>query len=120
MPSFLSDFPLNSIIFLCWNRWDDVREVLARLRQVDYQSLKVILMDNASRDGTSDMVAADFPEVELISMPSNLGIAGYNASFAAARGKFWIMVPEVADRMVAQFLAGSGLGMVGFGDALRP
>ena len=37
--------------------------------------IRVVVVDNASADGTVEMVRADFPEVELIASDSNLGFA---------------------------------------------
>jgi GT2 family glycosyltransferase len=48
--------------------------------------LKVIVVDNDSRDGTAEMVAADYPEVELIASPRNLGFAAAT-NLGAARGE---------------------------------
>lgn len=38
----------------------------------------VVVVDNASRDGTADAVAAEFPEVVLIRAPRNLGAVARN------------------------------------------
>jgi len=38
----------------------------------------VIVVDNASTDGSADMVATEFPQVHLIASPTNLGFAGGN------------------------------------------
>lgn len=40
--------------------------------------LQVIVVDNASRDGSASMVAAEFPNVELMASPVNLGFTGGN------------------------------------------
>ena len=37
--------------------------------------MNVIVVDNASGDGTAEMVAADYPEVELHAQKENLGFA---------------------------------------------
>src|SRR5512133_2783175 len=47
--------------------------------------MKVIVVDNASRDGTVEMVEAGYPEVELIAAPSNLGFAAAT-NLGARRG----------------------------------
>ncbi len=39
---------------------------------------RVIVVDNASRDGTPEMIRAQFPRVELIAREDNLGFAGGN------------------------------------------
>jgi N-acetylglucosaminyl-diphospho-decaprenol L-rhamnosyltransferase len=47
--------------------------------------VKVIVVDNHSRDGTVEMVEADFPEVELIGSQANLGFAAAT-NLGAGRG----------------------------------
>jgi len=41
-------------------------------------SSTIIVIDNASADGSADMVAAEFPQVQLIASRGNLGFAGGN------------------------------------------
>ena len=40
--------------------------------------LKTVVVDNASTDGTADLIAERFPEVKLIRSPKNLGFPGGN------------------------------------------
>jgi N-acetylglucosaminyl-diphospho-decaprenol L-rhamnosyltransferase len=47
--------------------------------------MTVIVVDNDSHDGTVEMVKADFPEVELVASPSNLGFAAAS-NLGAGRG----------------------------------
>src|SRR6266508_5179038 len=37
--------------------------------------MQVSVVDNASDDGTAEMVAVEYPEVDLIASPTNLGFA---------------------------------------------
>ena len=43
------------------------------------------VVDNASADGSAEMVAAEFPQVRLIASPENLGFAGGNNLALRAR-----------------------------------
>ncbi len=54
----------------------------------DYSSelVDVIVVDNASEDGASEMVREEFPEVQLITRDVNCGVSGWNDGFALARG----------------------------------
>lgn len=47
--------------------------------------MKVVVVDNDSRDGTSAMVAAEYPEVDLIASPTNLGFSAAT-NLGAGRG----------------------------------
>ncbi|GAB6039384.1 glycosyltransferase family 2 protein [Endothiovibrio diazotrophicus] len=113
--------PLVSIVMLCWNRREDVDDVLGRIAEVEYPRLEVIVVDNASHDGTAEMVAERHPRARLLRMAENLGIAGYNAGFEAARGEYVVVLdddsypaPDALGRMVERFAADPKLGVVAF------
>jgi len=62
---------------------------------------EIIVVDNASADGSAAMVAAEFPDVRLISSPINRGFTGgNNLGLAAARGRyvFFLNPDTVASR----------------------
>jgi GT2 family glycosyltransferase len=40
--------------------------------------LQVVVVDNASHDGSAELVAAEFPSVRLVAAPANLGFTGGN------------------------------------------
>jgi len=71
-----------SIVIINWNTLDMTRECLqslyASLQRTPEVSTEVILVDNASSDGSADMVAAEFPEVVLIRNATNRGFAAAN------------------------------------------
>ena len=61
-----------------WNCREPLARCLAALREA---RCPAVVADNASTDGTPDMVRRDFPDVELLPMPGNLGFAaGTNAA----------------------------------------
>lgn len=73
-----------SVCIANWNCRELLRECLrSLLRQPQGVWLEVIVVDNASVDGASEMVACEFPEVKLVRNPSNEGFA--KASNKAAR-----------------------------------
>ena len=51
---------------------------LASLKGSPELSATILVVDNASMDGSAAMVAAEFPSVRLIASPTNLGFAGGN------------------------------------------
>src|SRR5208337_2850152 len=54
---------------------------------------ETIVVDNASRDGSADMVATEFPEVRLIRSEINLGFAAANnRAFEVARGRYIVLL----------------------------
>lgn len=83
------NWPRVSIVFVVYNRRDPLRECLQRmLADSDYdpERLEVIVVDNASSDGSSAMVAEEFPHVGLIVRDTNIGVSAWNDGFARARG----------------------------------
>lgn len=68
---------LFSVVVITHNRRPELLRTLARLRGLP-EAPPVIVVDNASRDGTADAVAAAFPQTTLLRSPSNLGAVGRN------------------------------------------
>jgi GT2 family glycosyltransferase len=57
------------------------------------RTIEIIVVDNASADGTADTVAAAFPEARLVRNPSNDGFGrANNRAFELARGRWWILL----------------------------
>ena len=80
--------PDLSIVIVNWNTRDMLRACLTSLRTAaqTWPHFEVIVVDNASSDGSPDMIRSEFPEVRLIAAPKNLGFGGgNNLGFAAAR-----------------------------------
>ncbi len=87
-----------SIIVLSYNGKRLLRECLRSIRFADPKLRhEVIVVDNASADGSAEMVAKEFPEHALIKAGANLGYAGgNNLGLAAARGRYvMIMNPDI-------------------------
>lgn len=80
--------PMISVLIVNWNTRDLLRACLASIQKhAPRESYEVIVVDNASRDGSADMVREEFPEVVLIASPKNTGYAGgNNLAFGAAKG----------------------------------
>lgn len=86
--------PRVSIVVLSWNTRDLLAACLLSLRAVrDEIAQQVIVVDNASEDGSADMVAERFPEVTLVRNASNAGYAGGNNIGArAAVGEYLLLL----------------------------
>jgi N-acetylglucosaminyl-diphospho-decaprenol L-rhamnosyltransferase len=65
------------VAMLTYNRRDEVLRSLAQLRSLAEEP-RIVLVDNASHDGTTAAVAAAYPNVEIIEAGANLGAAGRN------------------------------------------
>ncbi|MDR5769311.1 MULTISPECIES: glycosyltransferase family 2 protein [unclassified Caballeronia] len=70
-----------TVVVLTYNRADQVLDTLARLAALP-DRIRIVAVDNASTDGTAERIAAQFPSVELVVAPDNLGAAGRNLGVA--------------------------------------
>lgn len=94
------DKPSASIIVPLWNGRDYIEDCLAAALSQNYSPLEVIVVDNASSDGSADLVAEIFPTVRLIRNQHNLGFAGgCNTGLRAATGKVLALLNQ--DTLVA-------------------
>jgi GT2 family glycosyltransferase len=70
--------PKVSVIVLNRNGYEVTRDCLASLRESNYASFEVILVDNGSDDSSAEKLAQEFREVRLIKNLTNLGFTGGN------------------------------------------
>lgn len=75
-----------SIAILNYERRETLRRALEAARRQRFPVLEIIAVDNASTDGSAEMVRRDFPDVRLVALPENAGAAARNAGVAAAKG----------------------------------
>jgi GT2 family glycosyltransferase len=82
-----------SVVLVSWNTRALLLECLRSLQeQTRGASCEVIVVDNDSRDGSAEAVAAGFPAVRLIRNRTNPGFArGCNQGMAAAAGR-WVLL----------------------------
>ena len=76
-----------SVVILTYNRADELRRTLQQM-QARCEQAVLIVVDNASTDGTAAMVAAEFPQARLIAAPGNMGGAGRNLGVQAASTRY--------------------------------
>jgi GT2 family glycosyltransferase len=68
-----------SIVIVSWNTHDLLRDCLRSVPAACAPlATEIIVVDNASADGTPEMVARDFPHVRLMESGGNLGFARAN------------------------------------------
>src|ERR1700733_13853453 len=86
--------PEASILIVSFNTRDLLRECVQTVqRESSGVSYEIIVIDNASRDGSADMVEAEFPEARLIRSQINLGFAAANnRGFEIARGRYIVLL----------------------------
>lgn len=85
--------PTVTIVYVVYNRREALRESLRRMlieSDYDRERLDVIVVDNASSDGSAAMVREEFPQVRLIARKTNIGAPAWNDGYAEARGD-WVL-----------------------------
>jgi N-acetylglucosaminyl-diphospho-decaprenol L-rhamnosyltransferase len=90
--------PAVSITVVAYNSDDTLGACLDSLRaDVACGRAEVIVVDNASPDGSAALVARDFPEATLVRAASNGGFAaGSNLGWSRAGGRYWLLLnPDV-------------------------
>lgn len=70
--------PQILIIIVTWNKKQYVLDLLASLARQDYPitAFDVLVIDNASTDGTAEAITTQFPQVKLLCNQENLGGTG--------------------------------------------
>ncbi len=76
-----------SVLVVNYNGHDHLQHCLERLANQADSHDEVVVVDNASTDGSADMVRRDFPSTRLIDLDENIGFgAANNRAAAAAKG----------------------------------
>ncbi len=105
--------PTLSVIILSHNRRDALLRTLTELfalTSVDHQGsspaipadfLELIVVDNASKDGTVEQVRVQFPvaiypNLVLLALPENVAIEGFNLGAARASGQYLLILDDDA------------------------
>ncbi|MGB7340007.1 MAG: glycosyltransferase family 2 protein [Phototrophicaceae bacterium] len=78
---------LFSVVIPHWNGKKFLQPCLDALKKQTHKALEIIVVDNASHDGSQDYIKAHYPDVILIELPENRGFTGAcNAGMQAANG----------------------------------
>jgi GT2 family glycosyltransferase len=81
------DIPLVSIIIVNYNSQDDLSRCLDSLTST--AETEVIVVDNASTDGSADYIELEYPDVHIVRSENNLGFGdGNNLGARIAHGRY--------------------------------
>ena len=89
------DLPLSdiSIIIVNYNTLNLLRDCLTSVMQTEGRHCEVIVVDNASTDGSADMVEKEFPAVLVMGNQMNEGFSkANNQGMRQAKGKYFLML----------------------------
>jgi GT2 family glycosyltransferase len=116
--------PINVTIMIATrNRVEDLKKTLTACLTHNWPSLEIIVVDDASTDGTYEQVRGLFPQVNIVRLEKNQGsIAARNVVLRLATGKYVIgldddsrfLEPDTCRRVVERMEAESDLGIISF------
>jgi GT2 family glycosyltransferase len=110
-----------SVVIPTYNGLELLRTCLNSLSEAGGRGLEVVVVDNASTDGTAEHVKEHFPRVEVVRLPRNAGFSGgTNAGIARSRGDYIFFLnndaavtPGAVDELIAFMEGHPEAGMVG-------
>src|SRR5688572_23770707 len=113
-----------SVVLITWNEKKRLQTCLTSLMPaIDPERHEVLVVDNGSRDGTDEMLAAEFPQVRYFPLDKNIGVGpARNRGIALAQGEYIMILdndtevldmdfPEAIERAFAE---DPTLGLLGF------
>jgi GT2 family glycosyltransferase len=86
-----------SFIIVNYNRKEELRLTLTKsiqLSAMHKDDYEVIVVDNASADGSKEMVKEEFPSTTLIENHVNIGAPAWNLGFENAKGEYFIILDD--------------------------
>lgn len=110
-----------SVIIVSWNVRELLRRCLSSVFDSEGPELEVIVVDNASQDGSAALVHQDFPQARLIQNRENLGFTkANNQALAESLGRYLLLlnpdtevVGQALTTMVSYMDAHHGVGALG-------
>lgn len=90
-----------SVVIPSFNNSDLLKKLLDQLREInEFKQLTIVVVDNGSSDGTSNMVRQKYPEVDLITLAENSGgsggfITGVNHAMTLNVDYIWMLDDDV-------------------------
>jgi len=110
---------LISVVVLNYNGRQFLDDCLASIASQSYRDFEVIVVDNASTDGSIEHLGENYPWVRIVRNEKNLGFAGgTNAGIRQAKGEFILTLnndtradSRFLERLVEPMNAQANVGM---------
>ncbi|MFZ4411865.1 MAG: glycosyltransferase family 2 protein [Bacteroidales bacterium] len=120
MTNKLTNYPLVSIITVNYNHSADTIAMIHSLKNCSYKNIEIIVVDNASQNDDPSCILKEFPDIQLVLLPNNLGFAGgNNEGFRYAKGEFLLLLnndtevdPHFLEPLVETLQNNENIGMV--------
>ncbi len=115
--------PSVMIVIPNWNLKNDLAECLDSLLANHYPDLHIVVIDNASSDGSAEFISSQYPLVRVIRLDQNRGYAGalnigiemaqeIRIDFILALNNDTVIPPGAIDRLVQRMLEDPTVGVV--------
>ncbi len=99
------------MVIVSWNSRDHLDRCLTSLKRLERPVRQIVVVDNASTDGTPEWLAGRFPDVELLARPTNegfcrannLGIARTSTPFVLVLNPDTELEPDFLRRLLPAF-----------------
>ena len=116
--------PVVFIVLLNWNGWRDTDACLGSLTGLSYPNYRVVVVDNASSDGSEAELRRRHPGLTLLQSGANLGFAGGNnvgLRYALDHGAEYVWLlnndtlvePDALTQLVDKMVREPALGLCG-------
>ena len=86
-----------SFVLVNYNRKKELLITIAKTKDIIKNSIwdyEIVVVDNASTDGSAEAVKAEHPDVVLIENKVNTGAPAWNLGFARAQGEYFIIIDD--------------------------
>jgi GT2 family glycosyltransferase len=87
--------PKLVVVVLNWNNVQETLRCLEALEASDFEDLEIVVVDNASTDGSVGVLRERYPDLPLLRNEENLGYAGGNnvgLQYAIERGAAYVLL----------------------------
>ena len=120
----MSEQPPVHVVVLNYRNYSDTIECVHALRCVEYPTLEIVLVDNGSENESEEVLAREFPDLELIQTGRNLGYSGGNnagirraveagAEFVVILNNDTVVQPDFLSALVDHARAEPSAGILG-------
>ncbi len=86
-----------SFVIVNYNRREDILLTISKTKDIiryDPDNFEIIIVDNASTDGSGAAIKTQHPDVILLENKINIGAPAWNFGFARAKGEYFIILDD--------------------------